>query len=84
MLAVSNFGVYGCIASFILHGPILYTTYLGGSPQAIGTIGVIMGFFNAVNGLPIAHLADKGYLNKFDGYGYFKSSLISKKIIKWN
>ena len=22
---------------------------------------------------------DKGYLNKFDGYGYFKSSLISKK-----
>ena len=63
MLAVSNFGVYGCIASFILHGPILYTTYLGGSPQAIGTIGVIMGFFNAVNGLPIAHLADKGYLN---------------------
>ena len=64
MLAVSNFGVYGCIASFVLHGPVLYTTYLGGSPQAIGTIGVIMGFFNAINGLPIAHLADKGYLNK--------------------
>ena len=49
VLAVSNFGVYGCIASFILHGPILYTTYLGGTPQAIGTIGVIMGFFNAVS-----------------------------------
>ena len=64
MLAVSNFGVYGCIASFLLHGPVLYTTYLGGSPQAIGIIGVIMGFFNAVNGLPIAHLADKGYMNK--------------------
>ena len=64
VLAVSNFGVYGCIASFILHGPILYTTYLGGTPQAIGTIGVIMGFFNAVNGLPIAHLADSGYLNE--------------------
>ena len=63
-LAISNLGVYGTIASFIISSPILYTTYLGGNPKAIGTLGVVFGFFNAFNGLPIAHAADSGYLNR--------------------
>jgi Na+/melibiose symporter-like transporter len=64
LLAASNLGVYGCIASFIISSPILYTTYLGGNPSAIGILGVCFGFFNALNGIPIAHAADSGYLNR--------------------
>jgi len=64
LLALSNLGVYGCIASFVISSPILYTTYLGGQPSAIGLLGVLFGTFNAINGLPIAHLADAGYLNR--------------------
>ena len=64
LLALSQLGVFGCIASFIVSSPILYTTYLGGQPGAIGIIGVIFGTWNALNGLPIAHAADSGFLNR--------------------
>ena len=64
LLALAQFGVFGCIASFIISSPILYTTYLGGQPGAIGLVGVVMGFWNAFNGVPIAAAADTGLLNR--------------------
>lgn len=64
LLAISNLGVYCCIASFIISSPVLYTVYFGGDATAIGAIGVAFGFFNALNGLPIAEAADAGVLNR--------------------
>ena len=64
LLAASNLGVYCCISSFIISSPVLYTVYFQGDATVVGAIGVIFGFFNAVNGIPIADAADAGVLNR--------------------
>ena len=64
LLAASNLGVHCCISSFIISSPVLYTVYFQGDATVVGAIGVIFGFFNAVNGIPIADAADAGVLNR--------------------
>eukprot|EP00943_MAST-04B_sp_MAST-4B-sp1_P002224 g2224.t1 len=68
LLAFSYFGQIYAIATFLLHGVFIFNVYYGAPAGGIGVAGVIMGFYNALNGLPIARLADAGYLNeKFGG-----------------
>ena len=63
-LAFSYFGQLYAIALFLLHSVYVFNAYYGASATAIGVCGVVMGFYNALNGLPIARLADAKYLNK--------------------
>ena len=64
LLAFSYFGqIYGIVV-FVLHGVVIFNLYYGAPAAGLGVVGVIMGFYNALNGLPIARLADAGYLNE--------------------
>lgn len=62
-LAFSYFGQLYAVALFVLHGVYIFNMYYGASATAIGVCGIVMGFYNALNGLPIARLADAKYLN---------------------
>jgi Na+/melibiose symporter-like transporter len=65
LLAFSYFGqLYGA-AVFLLHGVLIFNVYYGASAVELGLIGTVMSFYNALNGLPIARLADAGWLNRF-------------------
>ena len=63
LLAFSYFGQLYAIALFLLHSVYIFNVYYGASATAIGLCGILMGFYNALNGLPIARLADAKYLN---------------------
>ena len=64
-LAFSYFGqIYG-IAIFLLYGVFIFNVYYGASASSLGAVGVVMGFYNALNGMPIARYADAGHINRF-------------------
>jgi Na+/melibiose symporter-like transporter len=64
-LAFSYFGqIYG-IALFLLHAVFIFNIYYGASASALGAAGIFMGFYNALNGMPIARYADAGHINRY-------------------
>ena len=65
LLAFSYFGPIVGTIHFILNGVTMYNIYFGASAGAIGLLGIIIGFYNALNGMPVARLADAGWANKF-------------------
>ena len=52
-LAFSYFGQLYAVALFVLHGVYIFNMYYGASATAIGVCGIVMGFYNALNGLPL-------------------------------
>ena len=62
--AAGSFGIWGPLVAFALHRTGAYVIYLGADATAIGTIGIIMGWWNALNGPFVARLSDAGSINR--------------------
>ena len=63
LFAGGSLGTWCLPFVFYMHSTLVFVTFYGADAITIGTVGVVVGIWNVINGLPVASAADKGLLN---------------------